>query len=110
MEWVKLIIGGILILLGVVVACIAVAGVYKFKFVLNRMHAAATNDTLGILLVFLGLIFLNGFNFTSLKLFLVVCFFWLASPVSGHMLARLEIATDKEKVKEECEVPKDVDI
>ena len=32
----------------------------------------------------------------SLKLFLVVAFFWIASPVSGHMISRLEAMTDEE--------------
>lgn len=109
MEWVRFISGGILIILGIVVSCIATIGVYKFHFVLNRMHSAAMNDTLGILLVFLGLVILNGFNFTSLKLFLVICFFWLAGPISAHLLAQLTITTDPDKVKEECEVPDDVD-
>lgn len=110
MEWVRLILGSCFILSGVVVSCIAVAGIYKFKFILNRMHAAAMNDTLAILFVLLGLIILNGFNFTSLKLFVIICFFWLASPVSSHLLARLEITTDNRQVREECEVPEDVDL
>ena len=29
-------------------------------------------------------------------LFLVVLFFWIASPVSGHMISRLEVMTDQE--------------
>lgn len=110
MEWVRFVIGSIFIIFGIVVACIATIGVYKFHFVLNRMHAAAMNDTLAILFVLLGLIILNGFNFTSLKLFVIICFFWIASPVSAHLLTRLEVTTDKEKVREECEVADDVDL
>lgn len=109
MEWVRFVAGGALLLFGLVVSCIATIGVYKFKFVLNRMHAAAMNDTLGILFVLLGLIILNGWNFTSLKMVVIICFFWMASPVASHVIARLEITTDKEKVKEECEVAEDVD-
>ena len=30
-----------------------------------------------------------------LKLFLVILFFWMASPVSGHMISRLEAMTDE---------------
>ena len=74
MEIFRFIAGAVFILAGLVVACIAVIGNYKFKFVLNRMHAAALNDTLGILFVLFGLIILNGWNFTSLKMF--VFFGW----------------------------------
>ena len=31
----------------------------------------------------------------SLKLLLVILFFWTASPVSGHMISRLEAMTDE---------------
>ena len=102
MEWIRFAVGALFILVGLLVSCVAVAGTYKFKFVLNRMHAAAMNDTLAILFVILGLIILNGFNFTSLKLFVIICFFWMASPVCSHLLARLEVCTDEEQVKKEC--------
>lgn len=110
MEWIRFIIGALCVVAGLTVSCIAVAGTYKFKFVLNRMHAAAMNDTLAILFVLLGLIVFNGLNFTSLKLFIIICFFWIASPVASHLLARLEITTDKEQVRKECEVDDDVDL
>ena len=102
-EWIQFILGAIFILGGLIVAGIATFGIFKLKFVLNRMHAAALNDTLVILLVLFGLIILNGWNFGSLKLLLIIVFLWFASPVSSHLLARLEVTTNK-KLKEECEV------
>lgn len=110
MEWIRFIVGALCILAGLAVSCIAVFGTYRFRFVLNRMHAAAMNDTLAILFVILGLIFMNGLNLTSLKLFVIICFFWMASPVASHLLARLEVTIDKEQVKKECEVEDDVDL
>lgn len=74
---------------------LAVFGVNRFRHSLNRMHAAAMGDTLGILFVFLGLIVIRGFSMDSLKLFLVILFFWIAGPVSGHMISRLEAMTDE---------------
>jgi multicomponent Na+:H+ antiporter subunit G len=44
----------------------------------------------------LGLVILRGFSMDSLKLLLVIGFFWIASPVSSHMLARLEAMTDED--------------
>ena len=38
---------------------------------------------------------IRGFSLDSLKLFLVILFFWMASPVSGHMISRLEAMTDE---------------
>ncbi len=74
---------------------VAVFGVNRFRMALSRMHAAALGDTLGILFVFLGLIVMRGFSMDSLKLLLVILFFWMASPVSGHMISRLEAMTDR---------------
>ena len=104
----RLVVGLVLLFLGLLISCIATIGVYKFKFAMNRMHSAALGDTLAILFVLLGLIILNGWNFVSLKLFLIICLFWVASPVSSHLLARMELTIAKKQIKEECEVQDDV--
>ncbi len=101
-DWLRFIVAATLILGGLTVSSVATFGLFKFKFVLNRMHAAAMNDTLAILFVLLGLIVINGFDFISLKLLLVILFLWFASPVASHLIARLEMAVDK-RLKDECE-------
>ena len=68
-----------------------VVGVYRFKYALNRLHAAAILDTVGILLMLLGVAVATGFNLTSIKLLVVVGFLWLTSPVCGHLIGRMEI-------------------
>lgn len=98
-EWVRFLIGAALLLMGMSIFVIEMIGVFRFKYVLNRMHAAAMGDTLGLGSCLLGLIVLSGLNFTSLKLFLVIVFLWFSSPVSSHLIARLEVTTDEEKEK-----------
>lgn len=105
LEWIRFIVGTIVLCIGLVTFALEVFGVYRFHFVLNRMHAAAMGDTLGIGISLIGLIIFSGFNFTSLKMFLVVVFLWFASPVSSHLIARLEVTTDEE-LEEFCEVEK----
>ena len=68
---------------------------YRFRFVLNRMQIAATGDTLGLGLCLIGLMIANGANAASAKMFLVLLFFWIASPVSSHVLSRMEYTTDE---------------
>lgn len=101
--WIRFIAGIALILCGMIVFGIELFGVFKFRYVLNRMHAAAMGDTLGIALSMLGLIILCGLNFTSLKMVLVVVFLWFASPVASHMLTRFEVATNEE-LGRECDM------
>ncbi len=95
MEWIRFGVAACFLVTGLFFQVLAVFGVNRFKRTLNRMHAAAMGDTLGILFVLLGLIVMRGFSMDSLKLFLVVAFFWIASPVSGHMISRLEAMTDE---------------
>ncbi len=78
------------ILAGLIFELISVLGVYRLNYVLNRMHAAAMGDTLGISAVLIGLMVLRGISFDSLKFLLIIFFLWLASPVSSHLIARLE--------------------
>lgn len=107
-EWIRFLIGSLFILTGIVIFFTELFGVFHFKYVLNRMHAAAMGDTLGISACLIGLMIFSGFNFTTLKLFLIIVFLWFASPVSSHVLARLEAATN-EKLTEYCEIYRDVD-
>ena len=95
-AWIRFVLSVVCLLIGLFFMLVAVFGVNRFHKALNRMHAAALGDTLGILFVILGLILMRGFSMDSLKLFLVVLFFWIASPVSGHMISRLEVMTDQE--------------
>lgn len=89
-EWIRFGIAGAFILSGLIFELISVTGVYRFKYVLNRMHAAAMGDTLGISLVLIGLMVIRGVSFDSLKFLLIIFFLWLASPVSSHLISRLE--------------------
>ena len=95
-RWIQLAAAAACLLVGIIFMVLAVFGVNRFHKALNRMHAAAMGDTLGILFVFSVLIVMRGFSMDSLKLFLVILFFWSAGPVSGHMISRLEAMTDEE--------------
>ena len=94
-QWIRFALSAACLVTGLVFMMLAVFGVNRFHRALNRMHAAAMGDTLGILFVFAGLILIRGFSMDSLKLFLVILFFWTAGPVSGHMISRLEAMTDE---------------
>ena len=96
LGWIRFAVSAAFLLTGLVFMILAVFGVNRFNRALNRMHAAAMGDTLGILFVIMGLITMRGFSMDSLKLFLVILFFWTASPVSGHMISRLEAMTNRD--------------
>ena len=95
-QWIRFALSAACLVTGLVFMILAVFGVNRFHRALNRMHAAAMGDTLGILFVFAGLILIRGFSMDSFKLLLVILFFWTAGPVSGHMISRLEAMTDED--------------
>ena len=105
-DWIRLIIGSPFLICGLVIFFTELFGVFHFHYVLNRMHAAAMGDTLGIGASLTGLILLSGWNVTSVKLALILVFLWLASPVASHLIARLEVVTN-EQLEENCELPVD---
>ena len=107
-EWVRLIAGSIFLAIGMVILFTELFGVFHFQYVLNRMHAAAMGDTLGIGSCLVGLMIFSGLNFTTLKMFLVIIFLWFASPVSSHVLSRLEVVTN-ENLTSHCEIYADVE-
>lgn len=103
MEWLRFCVIALFLAASLGMAVISVAGVFKFKFILNRMHAAAICDSFALLLAMLGIAAAYGLSFATVKVLLIVLLIWVASPVSGHLIARLEVTTDKH-LSEECEV------
>lgn len=102
---IKELIGAVLIFLGVFVMVLAVAGTFRFKYVLNRMHAASMGDTLGILLILSGLMVLAGFSPLFLKILSIIIFMWMASPVMSYLVSRAEVLTYSH-LEDQCEVIK----
>ena len=106
-EWIRFLAGAVCLLCGLGIFLVEMIGVFRFKYVLNRMHAAAMGDTLGIGFALAGLILMSGFTFTSVKLLLVIVFLWFASPVSSHLISRLE-ATTNPHLDNYCEVSDEI--
>ena len=103
MEWIRFILGTGLLVIGAVTFLAEIFGVFKFRYVLNRMQVAAMGDTLGIGASMAGLMILFGFRFVTLKLALGLVFLWCASPVSSHLISRLEYTVD-EDLEKFCEL------
>ena len=97
--WFRFWITAGLLVAGLCVMCVGVYGVFRFRYAANRMHAAALNDTLGAGLCLLGLAVSAPDWFTAAKLMLVAAFLWISSPVSSHLLCRLEVETNERRAQ-----------
>ena len=93
LSWVFLLVGGGL-------SVIAGVGLLRLPDVYARSHAAGVGDTLGAILVVLGLLLQAPDWMVAVKLVLVVVFLWLTSPVASHALVKAAYAHG---VKIDCE-------
>ena len=91
------IIGAVaLICFGLFSVCVSTVGLFRYRYVLNRMHAAAITDTLGVLFIMGGLALLCGWTLTTVKLGMIIVFMWLAGPVVTHLIAKMELLTERD--------------
>lgn len=94
---IQFIVAAVFICAGIFVFAAATFGVFRFHYVLNRMHIAAQCDTMGALLCIIGVMILSGFTFTTLKFILVIAFLWAASPLASHLIAKAEYVSQDAK-------------
>ena len=88
-------IAAVFISAGIFIFAVATFGIFRFRYVLNRMHIAAQCDTMGALLSLVGVMILTGFTFTTIKLILCIAFIWAASPLASHLIAKAEYVSQE---------------
>ena len=100
MDILRFVLAALLITSGLVLFGVATMGLYRLKYVLNRVHASAKCDTLAGVLILLGVCIISGFSFMTLKIIVIGIFIWLTNPVSIFMISRAEVNTNP-KIKDE---------
>jgi multicomponent Na+:H+ antiporter subunit G len=79
-SWLLLAVGGFFVLVGGV-------GVLRMPDLYTRLHAASVTETLGTILVMLGLMVYTGWTLASFKLFAILLFLLFTAPVASYALA-----------------------
>ena len=100
MEVLRFLLAALFITSGLILFGVATMGLYRLKYVLNRIHASAKCDTLAGVLILIGVCIISGFSFTTLKIIVIGIFIWLTNPVSIFMISRAEVNTNPQ-IKEE---------
>lgn len=95
-EWFRFGLCALLAACGIFVILTSVFGVFRFRFVLNRMQCAAIIDTLGVMFILAALMLAADAPIFIWKLLGVLGFIWIGSPLSSHLVARMELRTDKD--------------
>ena len=86
-SWVDL-VACLFILTGSVFICIGGIGLLRLRDVFERMHGASLIDTMGLGMIFLGLMLFSGFNLITAKLAIILGFVLITSPTATHALAQ----------------------
>ena len=71
MSYVRFGLSALLMLAAVAMLAISVLGIYRFRFALNRLHAAAMTDTLALMLAMASLLVAMGLRLATMKLIAV---------------------------------------
>jgi multicomponent Na+:H+ antiporter subunit G len=79
--------------LGSVAVLIGALGLITLKDVYSRLHAAGMIDTAGVALFVLGMMLQSGWSLLTFKLFLIGAFLIFTSPISGHAIAQVALAS-----------------
>ena len=96
-SWILLLTGGFFVFVGGV-------GALRMPDLYTRMHAASLTDTLGTLLMLLGLVLQSGWTLASAKIFAILLFLMLTAPTAAYALgnaARLAGLAPKRSAEEE---------
>ena len=98
-EWIRFFITAALMIVGLIFLIAGVVGNCRFRYVMNRVHAAGIGDTMGLFFTILALSVSTDGPLTICKLFLPLVFMWITSPVSTHFLAMVESRNLRESDK-----------
>ncbi|MCD8494419.1 MAG: monovalent cation/H(+) antiporter subunit G [Burkholderiaceae bacterium] len=79
-SWLLLGIGSFFVVVGGI-------GVLRMPDLYTRMHAVSVTETLGTILVLLGLMVMAGWSLATFKLFAILLFLLFTAPVSSYALA-----------------------
>jgi len=82
------VVSGVLIALGLFFLAVSCLGVVRLPDFYTRNHAAGKSGTLGAILVLGGLAIYNGWDIVSLKLLIILVFFFIGGPTATHAVAR----------------------
>lgn len=77
-----------MLLLGAAFLVLATLGIVRLPDFFTRAHAMGKSETLGAILILVGLAVLNGLSLASFKLVLILILIAVANPVATHALVR----------------------
>lgn len=80
-------LAGLFLALGGFFVLVGGVGMLRMPDLYTRMHAASVTETMGTLLIMIGLMIVAGWTLASFKLFAILLFLLFTGPVAAYALA-----------------------
>lgn len=93
LEWIRFYITAGLMTIALTGFAFSVLGVWRFDYVMNRMHAGGIGDSFSLFFLVSGLMVSAAAPIVILKLLLPLLFMWFSSPTATHFLSQTEYYT-----------------
>lgn len=94
-DTIRFLFAAILMIGGVLAGAVSILGVFRFRFVMNRMHSAAILDTVAMAGILGGLMVASSSWQFIPKLIAALLVLWIGSPAASHLVGRMELSTDE---------------
>jgi multicomponent Na+:H+ antiporter subunit G len=85
------VLGAVLVLAGVAFLVVSAVGILRLPDFFTRAHAVAKSETLGILLVLVGLVFLHRFGPGTTQMLFIAVFSLIANATATHAIAHAAV-------------------
>ena len=92
-ECIQEIIAALLMGLGLIFLVGSMIGMLRLPDFYSRVHASGNSETLGTMLLFLGLAVYIGVSITSAKLLIILMFIFVGNPIGSHILTKAAYKT-----------------
>ena len=89
-----------LLLLGALLIVVGSIGLLRLPDALTQVHATGMIETLGAMLLILGLMVKAGLTLVSVKLGIIMFFLVFTAPAAGHALTRAKIPSDLDPLQD----------
>jgi multicomponent Na+:H+ antiporter subunit G len=91
-------LGIALIIIGGIFCTIGAFGFYRMPDLYTKMHASGISDSCGSMISIIGIICLNGFDSTALKLLFILCVLLVMNATSTNILIRAAATTNNKPI------------
>ena len=82
------ILATVLLIAGLFFLAVSAIGLLRLPDVYSRMHASSMSESMGAILILLGIGVYEGFTPATIKILVIVLFYAVASPTGAHALFR----------------------